>query len=144
MTAHVDNITAGRRDVSPRKKTLIVLAHAFVGWLLCDLTMVVGMAVTSLDVALVAHLIGAPIYFTAVSWHYFTRYGFTTPLQTAATFISFVVLVDFLLVAMVIEGSFEMFTSPIGTWIPFLLIVTSTYVTGLAVRGRHEPAALGR
>jgi hypothetical protein len=38
---------------------------------------------------------------------------------------------DFFLVAMVINRSFEMFTSPLGTWIPFVLIFASTYLTGL-------------
>jgi hypothetical protein len=118
------------------RRITVLLSHAFVGWLLCDLSMVVGMAVASLETALVVHAIGAPIFFAAVSWSYFKRFAYTTPLQTAIAFVSFVIVVDFFLVALVIERSLEMFTSPLGTWIPFVLIFGSTYLTGREVQRR--------
>jgi hypothetical protein len=43
---------------------------------------------------------------------------------------------DFLLVALIINRSLDMFASLIGTWIPFGLIFASTYATGTLVRGR--------
>jgi len=76
----------------------------------------------------------APIYFAILSWLYFRNFHYTTPLQTAGIFISFVVFMDFFLVALVINKSLDMFTSLIGTWIPFVLIFSSTYLTGLLVR----------
>jgi hypothetical protein len=109
----------------------IILAHAFVGWALCAATMGIGMAITSLENTLIAHAIGAPIYFAAVSLVYFRKFNFTTPLQTAVLFIAFVIGVDFFVVALLIERSFEMFTSLLGTWIPFALIFTSTCLTGI-------------
>lgn len=112
-------------------KIFIILAHAFVGWALCAATMGIGMAVTSLDNTLIAHAIGAPIFFAIVSLVYFKKFNFTTPLQTATIFIAFVIAMDFFVVAMLINRSFEMFTSLLGTWIPFALIFTSTYLTGL-------------
>lgn len=115
------------------KKVLIILAHAFVGWVLCGATMGVGQAVTSMENTLIAHAVGAPIYFFAVSWVYFKKFNYTTPLQTAVIFISFVILVDFFLVALVINKSLEMFTSPLGTWIPFALLFLSTLLTGRAI-----------
>jgi len=54
-------------------------------------------------------------------------------LQTASVFVTFVVAVDFFAVALLIYGSLEMFTSLLGTWIPFVLIFASTYLTGLSV-----------
>ena len=39
----------------------VLLAHAFVGWALCGGTMGVGMAITSVENALMAHAIGAPV-----------------------------------------------------------------------------------
>ena len=36
-----------------------------------------------------------------------------------------VVVLDILIVALLIERSFEMFTSILGTWLPFLLILGS-------------------
>lgn len=112
------------------KKTLIVLAHAFVGWALCAATMGIGMAVTTLNTTLIIHAIGAPIFFCGVSLHYFRRFNYTAPLQTATVFLAFVVAMDFFVVAMLINRSFEMFTSILGTWLPFVLIFTSTYLTG--------------
>jgi hypothetical protein len=118
------------------KKTAIVLAHAFAGWLLCAATMGIGMAITSMENTLIIHAIGAPIYFFLVSLVYFRKLNFTSPLQTAAIFIAFVIGMDFFVVAMLILRSFEMFTSLLGTWIPFTLIFTSTWLTGIFVRER--------
>ena len=115
------------------KKIAIILTHAFVGWALCAATMGVGMAVTSLETTLIVHAIGAPIFFSLVSLVYFTKFNYTTPLRTAVIFIAFVVFMDFTLVAMIINRSFEMFSSLLGTWIPFALIFASTWLTGTFV-----------
>jgi len=96
----------------------------------------IGMAVTSLEKALVIHAIAAPIFFTGVSLLYFSKFNFTTPLQTASIFVALVIAMDFFLVAMLINRSFEMFTSLLGTWIPFALIFLSTWLTGLLVNQR--------
>ncbi len=71
------------------------------------------------------------MFFTGVSLIYFNKFNYTTPLSTAAIFVGFVIAVDFFIVAMVINRSLEMFASLLGTWIPFLLIFISTYLTGL-------------
>ena len=113
------------------QKIAIILAHAFISWMLCAATMGIGMSVTSLDNTLIAHAIGAPIFFAIVSLVYFRKFNYTTPMQTATIFIAFVIAMDFFVVAMLINRSFEMFTSLLGTWIPFALIFTSTYLTGL-------------
>jgi hypothetical protein len=118
------------------QKIVVILIHAFIGWMLCAATMGIGMAVTSLDNTLIVHAITAPIFFAGVSWIYFRKFNFTAPLQTATIFIAFVIAMDFFVVAMLINRSFEMFTSLIGTWIPFALIFTSTYLTGLLTVNR--------
>lgn len=115
------------------KEKLIILVHAFIGWALCGATMGIGMATMSMQTTLIVHAIGAPIFFTIISYSYFTKFNYTPPLQTALIFVSFVILVDFFLVAMVIEKSFVMFASLLGTWIPFMLIFASTYLTGFVV-----------
>lgn len=125
-----------------RQQRLVLLGHAFVAWALCSVTMMIGMAVASVETALVVHAVAAPIFAGAVSWNYHRRFGYTTPLQSAVTFVSFVIVVDFFLVALVIERSLEMFTSPLGTWIPFLLIFSATYLLGWVVersQGRTTP-----
>ncbi|OGO34221.1 MAG: hypothetical protein A2W35_03640 [Chloroflexi bacterium RBG_16_57_11] len=114
-------------------KILIILAHAFLGWALCAATIGIGMAVASVNTALIIHAIAAPIIFFGVSLVYFNKFNFTTPVQTALIFIAFVIAMDFFLVAMIINRSFEMFASLLGTWIPFTLIFLSTWLTGLFV-----------
>jgi len=115
------------------QKVVVILVHAFVGWALCAATMGIGMAVTTMDNTLIAHAIGAPIFFAVVSLVYFNKFNYTPPLQTAIIFISFVIAMDVFVVAMLINHGFEMFASLLGTWIPFVLIFTSTWVTGLFV-----------
>jgi hypothetical protein len=41
-----------------------------------------------------------------------------------------IILADALLIAPFIEKSYEMFTSFLGTWLVFILIFSSTYITG--------------
>jgi hypothetical protein len=125
-----------RSNLMPKlsaRQILTLLIHALVGWALCAATMGIGMAVTTLQTTLIVHAVGAPIFFFGVSYLYFTRFNYTSPLQTAILFTGFVILVDFFLVALIINRSLEMFTSPLGTWIPFALIFISTYLTGLMV-----------
>jgi hypothetical protein len=45
-----------------------------------------------------------------------------------------VVGLDALVVAPFFEGSYAMFRSVIGTWVPFASIAAATYLVGLAVR----------
>jgi hypothetical protein len=116
------------------RKVGVLLGFALAGWALCDATMVIGMSVTTMNNILIIHAIAAPIYFAVLSWLYFSKFNYTSPLRTAAIFISFVVGMDFFLVALVIIKSLDMFTSLIGTWIPFALIFMSTYLTGILVR----------
>lgn len=111
-------------------KLVTIFVHALVGWALCAATMGIGLATMSLQNALVIHAIGAPIFFTIVSLVYFKKFNYTTPFQTALMFVGFVIAADFFVVALVINRSLEMFASLLGTWIPFALIFTSTYVTG--------------
>lgn len=113
------------------RKIIAVLVHAFVGWALCGATMGIGIATTSIENALINHAIAAPIFFIFVSLIYFKKFNYTTPLQTAIIFVGFVITVDFFVVALLINKSLDMFTSLLGTWIPFSLIFTSTYLTGL-------------
>lgn len=108
----------------------IIAACAVVGWAFCGALIVFGGMVTTMDRTLAIHAVGAPIGFAAISLFYHRRFAFTSPLGTAGLFLSIVVALDVVVVAILIEKSFAMFRSPLGTWIPFLLIFLSTYFTG--------------
>jgi len=118
------------------KKVAVILAFAGVGWAGCAATMGFGMAVTSEGNALIIHAIAAPLIFGALALIYFTKFKYTSPLLTAAIFLSVVIAVDFFVVALLMLKSFEMFRSPLGTWIPFALIFFATYLMGATVRKR--------
>lgn len=113
---------------------VVTVAHALAGWGLCGATMGAALALTTLAQALLIHALAAPLIFAGLSWNYFRRRGAWTPLRTAAMFVGVVIAMDFFVVAMLIEKSFEMFTSIAGTWLPFALIFVSTWLTGAAVR----------
>lgn len=119
-------------------RILIVLSHALVGWALCGASMGIGMATMSLESALIIHAVAAPIVFTIVSLVYFNYFNYTTPLQTALIFVGFVIAMDLFVVALLINKSLDMFTSLLGTWIPFALIFTSTYLTGIYVERKQN------
>jgi hypothetical protein len=113
------------------KQLLIPFLFGLLGWALCGAVMFIGMALADIQTALIVHLIGAPIIFSLISWFYFKYFNYTSPIQTALLFIGMVILLDFFLVALIINKSLEMFMSPLGTWIPFALIFLATYLTGI-------------
>jgi hypothetical protein len=120
------------------KQLAVIIFLGALGWALCGAIMFIGMSVMDLQTTLIVHAIGAPIIFSLISLIYFTRFNFTTPLQTATAFFLIVILLDFFIVAMIINRSFDMFLSPLGTWIPFGLIFLSTYLTGISLKGQSK------
>ena len=117
-------------------KAAIILAHAFVAWAICGAIVGIGMAVTTEFNALVAHAVAAPLFFALTTLVYYRYFGFTSPLQTAVIFLAVVIFLDVTIVALLIEKSFAMFSSFLGTWLTFILIFGATWLTGLLVR--HE------
>jgi hypothetical protein len=114
-------------------RILILLAHALVGWGLCGAIMGVARKRTTMRRALEIHAVGAPIVFVLVSALYFGAFGYTSPLTTACVFVGVVISMDAVVVAPLIEKSFEMFGSVAGTWLPFGLIFVATYLTGVTM-----------
>ena len=117
------------------KEIAIIGLFAAIGWALCGAVIGIGRTVTSMEITLIVHAFGAPIIFGILSFIYFKKFHFTSPLLTAVIFVSFVMFMDFFLVALFIEKSFAMFKSILGTWLPFALIFLSTYLTGIKVCG---------
>ena len=112
------------------KKYLTTMVFGLIGQMGCWGLMMGGQAITTLENALIIHAAGAPILFGIISYFYFKRINQTTPIQTALIFVGVVICMDFFVVAIMINHSFGMFYSLIGTWIPFTLIFLSTYLTG--------------
>lgn len=117
-------------------RVITILALGLLGWALCGAIMFIGMSVMSIETTLIVHAIGAPVIFSTISWFYFRKLRYTSPLQTSVIFVLIVIFMDFFLVALIINRSLEMFQSLLGTWIPFVLIFLSTNLTGLIVGRR--------
>ena len=112
----------------------VLIGHALVGWAICGATIGVGRRLTSLETTLVIHAIVAPLAFGLLTWLYFRRYPSSSALDVALTMIGVVVGLDALLVAPFFEGSYAMFGSVLGTWLPFVLIFGASYLVGRAAR----------
>jgi hypothetical protein len=123
------------------KSAAVTVAYALAGWALCAATMGVGMRVTSLENALSVHAVAAPVLFAALSYFYYRRQTSWPPVYAATAFLGVVMFMDVFVVALLIERSFAMFESVLGTWLPFLLIFVSSWWTGLAVRRTNHRAA---
>jgi hypothetical protein len=124
------------------KKALIILVHGLIGWALCGATMGIGPLLTSMQTTLIIHAIAAPVFFFIISYAYHKYFGYTKPIYTAIIFLSVVVVLDFGLVAPVFVKSYEMFSNPLGTWIPFALIFLASYLGGRLTTTRAEPARI--
>lgn len=115
---------------SKRKKILLFSLLAFIGWLFCGIIMGIGPRFMSMQTTLIVHAIGGPLGFMLLSVIYYRKFPDVSPLKTALSFFLFVLLMDFLIVALLIVKSFAMFQSFVGTWLPFILIFLVTYITG--------------
>lgn len=120
--------------ISSGKNGLAIVLLGLAGWALCGATMGIGIAAFGLATALILHAVAAPLIFAGISVAYFRFFGLTGAWSTAAAFLAIVVFMDTFVVAALIEHSFAMFASLLGTWLPFALIFTSTALTGLALR----------
>jgi hypothetical protein len=116
------------------KSIVALVACAVGGWAYCGALIGIGRQFFSIGTTLVIHAIGAPVGFSAVSYFYHRTFPLVRPVVTAIVFLSIVVALDVFVVALLIESSFAMFQSFLGTWLPFLLIFVATYATGQAVR----------
>jgi hypothetical protein len=112
------------------KKTIITLLYALIIWALCGATISVGRSLTNMETVLIIHSIGAPVFAFIMSLLYYKQFHDASPVKTASIFLLIIIIMDAGLVAPVFEKSYVMFTSFIGTWLPFILIFISVYLTG--------------
>lgn len=111
---------------------------AVIGWAYCGALIGVGRQFMIMDHTLVMHAMGAPLGFGVVSWLYHRWIRDSQPLTTAAVFLAVVVLLDVIVIALLVERSFAMFRSVLGTWLPFALIFVATYLVGLVTVRRSR------
>ncbi len=108
----------------------VLLAHAVVGWAACGTVMGLSLASMSERRAIQVHALAVPPIFGSLSWVYFTWFSYTGPAVTAAAFVTVAIILDVVVVALLVQRSFEMFRSFAGVWLPMILIALVTLGVG--------------
>jgi menaquinone-dependent protoporphyrinogen oxidase len=107
-----------------------LVAHATVGWAACAILMGLLLHLFSVGVALGLHALAVPVLFAYLARRYFRPSGARSALSTALAFAAIVALLDLIIVAGIVQRNLVMFSSVIGTWVPFAVIVAVTWFTG--------------
>lgn len=114
----------------PAASPLRLLGHAVAGWAACGAVMAGLLALGTTSLAMWVHAFVAPLIFVAIAWHYFRLPGAREARDTAIAFTLVVAVLDLVVVAALVQRSMTMFRSIGGTWVPLLLILLATWVTG--------------
>lgn len=124
-------------------KKYIILLYALVLWILCGAFIGIGRSITTMGITLIIHAIAAPVFTSIITRLYNRNFSYTSSLQAAVIFLLFIIIMDAGLVASVFEKSNDMFKSIPGTWLPFLLIFLSSYITGIIFNKRNKESGYG-
>ena len=109
--------------------TLLTLAL----WAACGGVIALGRRLWSLQTTLIVHLFAAvALAFAAASIHRLLAPDFD-PFLRAAAMAGLIVALDALVVAPILERSYAMFRSALGTWIPFAAIFATAWAAGRVV-----------
>jgi menaquinone-dependent protoporphyrinogen oxidase len=142
VAKELPNAVPGRPVDHPARSVTRLLTHGFAGWALCALTMLALLRGMSITWAVVLHAVAAPVIFAAIATHYFRPRGAREPLPVALSWAIIVAVLDWVVIAGVVQRDFSMFQSVVGTWLPFLLILLVTWATGVMIS--MMPASLPR
>jgi len=116
-------------------RTLLLAAFAWVAWGLCGATMGLARGLAPLETALLVHAVAAPIIAGSLAYVYARWIAGPPPLVIGAVFLGVVVAMDAGLIAPFVERSWDMFRSPMGTWVPFASIFLGSWGAALWVMG---------
>ena len=111
-------------------KLFVVAGFGFAVWAFCGAQVAIGRRFITMQATLIVHAFGAPIGAAIAAWLYFKYFSYTGPLVTAAVFVAIALFLDVVVVALLIEKSFDMFKSALGVWIPQALIFATTWLVG--------------
>ena len=112
-------------------RTIVILLFGIIGWAACGAVFYVSEIIFKTYLAILIHFILAPVIFAVLSYVYFKYFNLTSSIKTAVVVTGIVIALDFFIVALLIEKNFQMFTSVMGTWLPFAFIFITVFTTGL-------------
>jgi hypothetical protein len=108
-----------------------VLLFGLIGWILSELTFYTSKFYLGSYLAVLIHFVLSPLLFIILAYIYFRYINLTGSLLTALIVTSILIVLDVFVVAMIIENSFRMFTNVMATWMPFLFVFLSIFLTGM-------------
>ncbi|MBR9997586.1 MAG: hypothetical protein KFF73_01385 [Cyclobacteriaceae bacterium] len=117
-------------------KIIAILSFGTIGWVLSGLIFYFARMFLGNYLAVLVHFVFSPLAFIGLSYLYFRYINITSSLITAAFVTGIVIGLDFFVIGLLIEKNFRIFTSIMGTWLPFLLIFLSVFLTGLNFNDR--------
>ena len=123
------------------RRWLVLIAFALVGWGICGAIIGIGRSLTSMENTLIIHALAVPLVFGVLAWLYFHFFGYTSALQTALLFTGLAILLDATVISLLVEKSYAMFGSILGTWIPFGLIFLATWLVGRNTKTKRLESA---
>lgn len=126
-----------RQPASPSaSKSAVLVGYAVIGWAICGSTIAFGRQFLAMANTLIVHAVAAPVVFALLTRHFFHRFPDASPLRISLALLGIIVGMDALVVAPLVERSYAMFMSPLGTWIPFASIWLASFFVGHASRLR--------
>ena len=116
-----------------------LVALALLLWGACGAVIAIGRKLWSIDTTLRVHLVAAPVFaYLLAAVHAALAPGFD-PLTRGVAMTLIIVGLDALVVAPLVERSYAMFRSVIGTWLPFLAIFAAAWTAGVSAPSLTPP-----
>ncbi len=116
-----------------------LITHAFLGWCWSGALTGLGQLLISLETLLIIHTFLGPLGIGLLAWRFHQNFPGIQPLNTACWFTGIIIFLNVVLTAPFFENSFSIFSSIIGTWLPFILIFGAVYLAGyLSIRKAHS------
>jgi hypothetical protein len=113
--------------------------HAFAMWTVSAALLIGSMIIMPTETAVTIRLVTAPLLALIIATSYFSKPGFARPLPAALTFAAAVAALDAIVLGVIVERSARLFLEPRATWLPYLLILVTTWSTGAAMTSPRTP-----
>lgn len=137
------NAKPGEAIDHPARSAPRLVAHGVLGWALTAATMIALLKVVSFGTALVIQAVAAPLFFLAISHHYFAARGAHDPAPTAFVFAWLMLVLDVAVFGGFMGQGLAMIASVSETWLPVGLTYLATWLTGTAMATMPWAASSG-
>jgi menaquinone-dependent protoporphyrinogen oxidase len=136
--------TPGVAVAHPAAGRARLLGHGLTGWALSASARGLLLQASSAGVAALIHLLLVPVIFALIARRYFRARGARDPLPVALTFTAMVVALDLAVVGGLFQGSLAMAGSLVAAWLPWLLVLLTTWAVGSLMATMPWPPAAAR